>query len=93
MMIMSQVNVRAIPEELYERFKKLCEQEGQTMSDKIRRWIEEYVNRHWPGNPQLTLERVPGFEPAPKPEGIYMEIACPRCGGFHKVTLECPAAI
>jgi len=89
-MIMSQVNVRAIPDELLERFKKLCQQEGDSMSDKIRRWIEEYVQKHWPGNPQLTLERIAGFERPPEPEEVYLEVLCPICGGHHRVTVKCP---
>jgi len=89
MMIMSQINVRAIPDELLERFKKLCQQEGEAMSDKIRRWIEEYVQKHWPGNPQMTLSRIPGFESAPRPEEVYMRVLCPLCGAYHDVTIKC----
>jgi hypothetical protein len=50
-----QLNVRAIPDELYSRFKELCRREGEDMSEKIRTWIDQYVRQHWPGNPQLPL--------------------------------------
>ena len=52
----------------WEAFKKICQREGESMSDKIRDFIENYVRIHEPGNPQWTMERF--SEKSQKPREV-----------------------
>jgi len=47
---------------LREKFKEICEREGDTMAQKVRGWITRYVIAHEEGNPQTRL--FPGDEPS-----------------------------
>jgi len=76
--------------DVWKKFRELCEKEGTSASQKIEEWVLQYVREHYPGNPQLTIPRFIPEIAHRESRLLYMEIACPRCGGFHKVTLECP---
>lgn len=39
----------------WERFLEICERDGQSASELIRVWVEGYVARKDPGNPQRPL--------------------------------------
>jgi hypothetical protein len=40
---------------IYDTFKEICEREGESVSEKLREFIERYVIVHDEGNPQLTI--------------------------------------
>ena len=40
---------------IYDEFKRICEREGESVSSKIREFIERYVIVHDVGNPQLQI--------------------------------------
>lgn len=42
-------------EATWKRFKKILEADGKNMSQELRIWIEGYVKRHDPGNPQRPI--------------------------------------
>jgi len=44
-------------EETWEKFGKICAREGESVSHRILQMLQEYIRKHEPGNPQLTLER------------------------------------
>jgi len=41
---MSRLNLH-VPDELHRRFKIACVQEGKEMSELVRKWIEDYVEK------------------------------------------------
>lgn len=45
--------------EVYKKVEELCRIEGKSFSELVSEALKEYVERHYPGNPQLTL---PQFE-------------------------------
>lgn len=56
-------------------FKRICDREGISRSDKVRDLIEEYVRLHGPGNPITTLDVLMKLG---KP---YRAGVCLDCGG------------
>ncbi len=49
----------------WKKFLKLCKRDRVSASHLIRVWVEGYVQRHDPGNPQRPLTAyVPGHEDA-----------------------------
>ncbi len=76
-------NIKAfhVPDEMletYEKFKGLCIMEGESVSGKLVGYIREYVQAHYPGNPQLPLTKFtkPATQPSPpkKAEIDYSEM-------------------
>lgn len=63
---------------VYEKFKKVCERENISASEKIRELIEDYVHRHEPGNPQQTLPTMMQLGRA------YHADTCFFCGGSQQ---------
>jgi len=59
------INVRINPE-IRRRFKAICDAEGESMSDKIRKWIIIHIYEHEKGNPQSLL--------APREEKSLLEV-------------------
>jgi len=52
--------------ELLDKLRELAERDGLSLSEKILEAIKEYVEVHYPGNPQVCLDSV--MKPdAPKP--------------------------
>ena len=58
---------------LWQKFKKIAEREGRSMSRILVSMIEEYVRVHEPGNPQKRLDMIFRGEKAPVPR-------CSECG-------------
>jgi len=47
----------------WEKFLEICERDGQSASELIRIWVEGYVHRKDPGNPQRPITAyAPGHE-------------------------------
>ena len=47
----------------WKKFQEICERDGQSASELIRIWVEGYVYRKDPGNPQRPLTAyAPGHE-------------------------------
>ncbi|GAH48039.1 unnamed protein product, partial [marine sediment metagenome] len=47
----------------WEKFLEICERDGQSASSLIRIWVEGYVHRKDPGNPQRPITAyAPGHE-------------------------------
>lgn len=44
-----------IEEAILQSFKKICEREGETMSDKVQKFMVHYNQAHSNGNPQLRI--------------------------------------
>lgn len=57
--------------ESWEKFRTICIREGTTASKKILEFVQEYVTRHEPGNPQTRLDRSLDASRGP---------LCSRCG-------------
>lgn len=51
------LNVDVNPHVL-RKFKLICVREGETMSEKVRKWIVDYINEHEKGNPQIRLDNL-----------------------------------
>jgi hypothetical protein len=52
--------------ELIDKLRELAERDGSTLSEKIVDAIREYIQVHYPGNPQVCLDSI--IKPdAPKP--------------------------
>ena len=50
-------------EATWKKFKEILKADGKNMSQELRIWIEGYVKRHDPGNPQRPLTAwSPGHE-------------------------------
>ena len=68
----------------WEKFKEILERDGTTPSAELRKWIEGYVHRKDPGNPQRPLTAyVPGHEDQESLEktkvfAFLREYACAR---------------
>ena len=58
---------------LWQKFKKIAEREGRSMSRILVGMIEEYVRVHEPGNPQKRLDMILEGEKGPDPR-------CGICG-------------
>ncbi len=39
----------------WKKFLEICERDGQSASELVRIWVEGYVQRKDPGNPQRPL--------------------------------------
>lgn len=51
---------------LWREFKSICHREGESMSRKISRYLNQYNQAHAPGNPQLKMSNyVDTIEPQP----------------------------
>lgn len=48
--------VRRDFEATLEAFKKVCEREGNSASEKFEKWVRDYVSAHGDGNPQTLLD-------------------------------------
>jgi len=48
--------VRAGDEDQYQKFQKVCDREGESVSEKIANWIRDYMASHGEGNPQTILD-------------------------------------
>jgi hypothetical protein len=47
----------------WKKFLEICERDGQSASELVRIWVEGYVQRKDPGNPQRPLTAyAPGHE-------------------------------
>ena len=47
----------------WKKFMEICERDGQSASELVRIWVEDYVERKDPGNPQRPLTAyAPGHE-------------------------------
>lgn len=47
----------------WKKFLEICERDGQSASELVRIWVEGYVERKDPGNPQRPLTAyAPGHE-------------------------------
>ena len=66
-----------LDEKLWKEFKTICAREGHKMSNKIERWINEYVKEHNPGNPQQVLERFNKSKPYIAPKKCHIQ-QCPN---------------
>ena len=54
---------------LLSAFKQICKREGDSMSNKIRDFIQTYVLTHGEGNPQWLLEKF--MDALPQTECFY----------------------
>ena len=50
----------------YNAFKKVCHREGVSVSEKIVKWIYEYMAVHGEGNPQTVLDYAGEVQTLPK---------------------------
>jgi len=73
--------------EVFEKLEKLAEMERKSTSLMIVDAIAEYVERHYPGNPQLPLVhedmehfRLQADEMEASREAAYLRYALPRIG-------------
>lgn len=60
-----------ILKEILNEFKEICVREGESMSQKVEQFMEQYNQIHRVGNPQMMLERF----------GVDVKLICFRCGG------------
>lgn len=61
-----------IEADLWKAFKKICNREDASASNKIEGYIKEYVDRHGNGNPQLMLNTF----------GSDVKKRCGLCGEY-----------
>jgi hypothetical protein len=54
---------------IWDEFRQICFQEGESASEKIREFIMRYVMVHSEGNPQLLLSKF--MDDLPKSECFY----------------------
>ena len=40
---------------IWKKFKEICKREGETMSGKLEKFMQQYNQAHSIGNPQLTI--------------------------------------
>ena len=62
----------------WEKFIEICERDGQSASGLVRVWVEGYVERKDPGNPQRPITAwSPGHEDeqALRLQGTYRRLA------------------
>lgn len=59
-----------------EDFQKICDREGKSKSEKLEEFMAEYITKHKPGNPQLTM--LPYVKPE---EAQPMRVYCERLRG------------
>ena len=61
----------------WEKFKKICDRDGTSASEQVRIWVEGFVARKDPGNPQRPLTAfVEGHpdEQAARYSGLLQEL-------------------
>ena len=71
-------NIYLPPEfqKIWDDFVKICNREGKSASEKIREYIQRYVEQHKAGNPQLLMVHyVKPEEPQP------FRVKCPYLSG------------
>lgn len=56
----NQLNIE-IDRYLKEKFRVICDREGETMSKKVRKWVIQYILEHEKGNPQTLLQSDPSL--------------------------------
>ncbi len=54
-------------QELYVKFKEICDRERCKIGSKLNEFIEDYVKKHGEGNPVYTLDKFqdPNFKAVP----------------------------
>ena len=62
--------------EVYEKSRELAEREGITFSELVVRSLGEYIEGHYPGNPQIPLDSF--VESGLKPVRLEVKIASRR---------------
>jgi len=54
-----QIYFRDSDKPLWEDFKRICTRENSSASDKIQKFVNDYVSSHKYGNPQMVMEHYP----------------------------------
>jgi len=67
-------------EEILKKFEDLRWKDHYTRGEILFQAIKEYVEKHYPGNPQTPLDIYVGSNPTPPPK----EGACPKHGKYDE---------
>jgi len=79
--------------EIVKKAKKIARREGRSISKLVMDLLRDYVRRHEPGNPQLSITR---FVDSPKPSSPVCRCGKPAAYRFHvdgATRILCPSCL